>query len=140
MVIKTIPQFVDRIVVVNDCSMDQTAKIVRLYIEKEGKRLLRKNKKQRSGTKSKYEKAELILKTSNEEEIKFFLPSEVVNKDPGEDRVILINHLKNGGVGAAVARGYKWCKENDIDCSAVMAGDGQMDPRYPDQYSQANHK
>ena len=36
--------------------------------------------------------------------------------------------MENGGVGAAIASGYKWCKDHDIDCTAVMAGDGQMDP------------
>jgi glycosyltransferase involved in cell wall biosynthesis len=34
----------------------------------------------------------------------------------------------NSGVGAAIATGYKWCKDYKIDCTAVMAGDGQMDP------------
>ncbi len=36
--------------------------------------------------------------------------------------------MKNSGVGAAIARGYKWAKDHGIDCTAVMAGDGQMDP------------
>jgi glycosyltransferase involved in cell wall biosynthesis len=36
--------------------------------------------------------------------------------------------LQNGGVGAAIARGYKWAKDHGFDCTAVMAGDGQMDP------------
>ena len=40
----------------------------------------------------------------------------------------MIEHTQNGGVGAAIASGYKWCKDHDIDCVAVMAGDGQMDP------------
>ena len=31
-------------------------------------------------------------------------------------------------MGAAIARGYKWCLDHNIDCTAVMAGDGQMDP------------
>ncbi|MCB0813823.1 MAG: glycosyltransferase family 2 protein, partial [Flavobacteriales bacterium] len=52
----------------------------------------------------------------------------VVNEHPDTDRVILINNLKNGGVGAGIARGYKWCRDRGIDCTAVMAGDGQMDP------------
>jgi glycosyltransferase involved in cell wall biosynthesis len=56
------------------------------------------------------------------------VPSEVVNSDPENDRIILINNLENGGVGAGIARGYKWCKDHAIDCTAVMAGDGQMDP------------
>jgi hypothetical protein len=36
--------------------------------------------------------------------------------------------LENGSVGAAIATGYKWCADNNLDCTAVMAGDGQMDP------------
>jgi hypothetical protein len=36
--------------------------------------------------------------------------------------------LRNCGVGASIARGYKWCLDNEIDCAAVMAGDAQMDP------------
>ncbi|MGZ6223544.1 MAG: glycosyltransferase family 2 protein, partial [Syntrophales bacterium] len=47
---------------------------------------------------------------------------------PETDRIILINNLINGGVGAAIARGYKWCLDHQISCTAVMAGDGQMDP------------
>ncbi|HUH65749.1 MAG TPA: glycosyltransferase family 2 protein, partial [Syntrophales bacterium] len=43
-------------------------------------------------------------------------------------RIILINNLINGGVGSAIARGYKWCLDHQIFCTAVMAGDGQMDP------------
>ena len=37
-------------------------------------------------------------------------------------------NLDNAGVGGSIARGYKWCKDNEIDCTAVMAGDAQMDP------------
>jgi glycosyltransferase involved in cell wall biosynthesis len=61
-------------------------------------------------------------------EIKWFPDSKVVNQHPENDRIILINQIKNNGVGAAIARGYKWCKDHNIDCSCVMAGDGQMDP------------
>ena len=46
-----------------------------------------------------------------------------------DQRVILIEHKKNQGVGGAIASGYKWSRDNDIDCAAVMAGDGQMDPK-----------
>jgi glycosyltransferase involved in cell wall biosynthesis len=43
-------------------------------------------------------------------------------------RIVLIVHEKNQGVGAAIATGYKWAKENKIFATAVMAGDAQMDP------------
>ncbi len=28
--------------------------------------------------------------------------------------------------GAAISSGYKWCLDHQIDCTAVMAGDGQI--------------
>jgi len=49
-----------------------------------------------------------------------------LQKDP---RIKLIKHEKNQGVGGAIASGYKWARDNSIDVTAVMAGDGQMDPK-----------
>jgi glycosyltransferase involved in cell wall biosynthesis len=43
-------------------------------------------------------------------------------------RLILIEHAINRGVGAAIATGYKWCRDNNMDVTVVMAGDAQMDP------------
>lgn len=55
--------------------------------------------------------------------------SEVVRELAGRDpRVHLIRHEVNRGVGGAIATGYIWCRENDVDIAVVMAGDGQMDP------------
>ena len=44
------------------------------------------------------------------------------------DKVVLISHNTNQGVGGAIATGYKWARDHDFDVAAVMAGDGQMDP------------
>jgi glycosyltransferase involved in cell wall biosynthesis len=44
------------------------------------------------------------------------------------DRIILIRTEKNLGVGGAIAEGYKWCRDHQIQATAVMAGDAQMDP------------
>ena len=44
------------------------------------------------------------------------------------DRIVIIHHEKNTGVGGSIADGYEWCRDNDIDFAAVMAGDAQMDP------------
>ena len=49
-----------------------------------------------------------------------------VNKFP--NRVVLIRHETNQGVGGAIATGYKWCRDQKIDATVVMAGDAQMDP------------
>ncbi len=45
-----------------------------------------------------------------------------------DPRVELIRHPQNRGVGAAIATGYIWCREREIDVAVVMAGDAQMDP------------
>jgi glycosyltransferase involved in cell wall biosynthesis len=44
------------------------------------------------------------------------------------DRLALINHQTNRGVGAAIVTGYKKCLEEGMDIAVVMAGDHQMDP------------
>ncbi|OGJ91260.1 MAG: ribonuclease BN [Candidatus Raymondbacteria bacterium RifOxyA12_full_50_37] len=46
----------------------------------------------------------------------------------GKTRLLLLQHHKNQGVGAAIASGYKWCRDNNLDIAVVMAGDAQMDP------------
>lgn len=43
-----------------------------------------------------------------------------------EKKIIFIKHKENQGVGGAIASGYKWCRDHDIDVAVVMAGDGQM--------------
>ena len=78
-VLSEMPQYIDHIVVVNDCSDDKTAEITEQY----------------------------------------------ANED---SRILLLNHDQNQGVGGAIATGYKWSKDRDVDIAVVMAGDGQMDP------------
>ncbi len=127
-VLETMPDFVDRIIVVDDCSTDDTASIVQEYAARtnrgSGAVVLVRNKTEAR----KYNKAEIVAQQMNEAELAYFIPSKVMNETPERDRIILITHLRNGGVGAAIARGYKWCKDAGIDCTAVMAGDAQMDP------------
>jgi len=79
-VIETMPDYLDRIVVVDDRSQDDTVSVVK-------------------------------------------------NNFKNDPKVILIEHKKNQGVGGAIASGYMWAKDNEIDMAVVMAGDGQMDPK-----------
>ncbi len=79
-VIDTMPDFVDRVYVVDDKSTDGTAAVVA----------------QRAG------------------------------EQPG--RVVLVARQRNGGVGAAIATGYRRALDDGMDVVAVMAGDAQMDP------------
>jgi glycosyltransferase involved in cell wall biosynthesis len=43
-------------------------------------------------------------------------------------RTVLLRHEANAGVGAAIVTGYLEAVRREIDVTAVMAGDGQMDP------------
>ncbi len=79
-VIDTMPEFVDKIVIVDDCSTDNTKNIVQQYVDQQ------------------------------------------------PERIILIRHETNQGVGGSIATGYKWCRDQSIDATVVMAGDAQMDP------------
>jgi glycosyltransferase involved in cell wall biosynthesis len=79
-VIETMPDYVDKVVVVDDKSTDRTGEIVRQAAQQ------------------------------------------------ANGRLILIEHEKNQGVGGAIATGYKWARDNQMDVTAVMAGDAQMDP------------
>lgn len=128
-VIESMPAFVDRIVIVNDCSKDKMAEVVLACIsnDKTEKQTI-KNVHSTAHNFDVYSHAEEVLLNQSKEEIKYFNPHEVVNTNAETDRIIFINHTRNGGVGAAIATGYKWCKDHNIDCTAVMAGDGQMDP------------
>src|SRR3954452_13590881 len=77
--ISTMPDFVDIIVVVNDCSTDDTSQRAR---------------------------------------------------DIGDDRVVVVDHEKNTGVGGSILDGHRTALELGADINVVMAGDAQMDPDY----------
>jgi glycosyltransferase involved in cell wall biosynthesis len=79
--LKGIPNYVDRIYVVDDASTDKTSEIVKEFMKK-------------------------------------------------DDRIVLIRHEKNQGVGGAIVSGYKKGLEEGMDILVVMAGDNQMDPKY----------
>jgi len=74
-----IPDYIDKVVVVNDCSKDKTSQVIH----------------------------------------------DLARTNPA---ILAIDHVKNEGVGGAIATGYKWARDNDIDVAVVMAGDGQMNP------------
>jgi glycosyltransferase involved in cell wall biosynthesis len=45
-----------------------------------------------------------------------------------DERVVVIAHDRNQGVGAAIVTGYKRAIEERVDVTCVMAADNQMDP------------
>ena len=92
-VIETIPDFVDRIYVIDDQSTDDTW--------------------------------QEITDTATA------VNSAVAATDGGaafDQRVVPIQHDENRGVGGAIKTGYLCARDDDIDVTAVMGGDGQMDP------------
>jgi glycosyltransferase involved in cell wall biosynthesis len=127
MVLETMPDFVDRIIVVNDMSTDKTAEIVKEIIKNDKTPVELLNGKSKVKP-NKYNKAEIIAEEITNNEVNYFVKSEIYNPDSKQSRIRLINHLKRGGVGGSIATGYKWSKDHGVFCTAVMAGDGQMDP------------
>ena len=79
-VIKTMPDYIDLIVMIDDNSTDKTVDIIKSY-----------------------------SKTN--------------------EKIILIIHDSNRGVGGSIETGYIWARDNGVDVAVVMAGDGQMDPK-----------
>lgn len=51
-----------------------------------------------------------------------------LNYANNDERITVLRHKKNSGVGAAIATGYQQALIENADVTAVMAGDGQMDP------------
>jgi glycosyltransferase involved in cell wall biosynthesis len=129
MVISTMPAFVDRIVVVSDASKDATTQIVSGMLggaHDHSEVSLKSNLT--AEPEGPYARARKIMQQLNRIEQRYFTEADMQVSDPESSRIVLITHRKNKGVGAAIASGYKWCKDHDVDCTAVMAGDGQMDP------------
>jgi glycosyltransferase involved in cell wall biosynthesis len=49
-------------------------------------------------------------------------------RETGDARLVVIEHERNEGVGAAIVTGYERAREERIEVTAVMAADNQMDP------------
>lgn len=108
-VIETVPEFVDRVYVVDDDSTDGTWQEIRLHAAKANRAAAGKQVESRpaDGTLGDERRG-----------------SEQVT----HQRVVPIRHETNRGVGGAIKTGYRRAYDDGIDVTAVMAGDGQMDP------------
>ncbi len=127
MVIDNIPDYVDRIIVVNDGSTDGTADVVKGYIDRGcSSSITISDCSNATIDESLYNKADLVLLAMRREENDYYPKHDIYN-DNEKDRIVLINQV-NSGPGAAVAIGYKWARDHRIACTVVIDGDGQMDP------------
>lgn len=79
-VVESMPEYIDRIVIIDDASTDETSVVVKRY-------------------------------------------------QIAVERIVLLRHAVNEGVGGSISTGYEWARDNDFDLAVVMAGDGQMDPQ-----------
>jgi glycosyltransferase involved in cell wall biosynthesis len=79
-VIETMPEFVDKIIIIDDCSKDRTAEIVRNFMDH-------------------------------------------------NEKIFLLSHEINRGLGNSLIDGYLKALELGAGVVAVMAGDAQMDPK-----------
>ena len=52
----------------------------------------------------------------------------VQNLADDDKRIVIINHEVNKGLGQSLIDGYVASRDSDMDITAVMAGDNQMDP------------
>lgn len=128
-VIETMPDFVDRIVVVNDCSTDGTAQTVMDYAAHEdpNRAVVEIAHIPDVIEPTFFNRADVVSNEMRLEEEKLYAPCSIFNDD-GKSRIVLISNETNQHVGGAIKIGYKWCRDHAIDCTAVMAGDAQMDP------------
>lgn len=115
-VIETVPEFVDRVYAIDDCSSDgtwqeivETANRVNVGSEDQG------------------------VDPSDSEPAAETGVVEGALADGGDDasfteQVVPIRHRENRGVGGAIKTGYTRARRDGIGVTAVMGGDGQMDP------------
>jgi glycosyltransferase involved in cell wall biosynthesis len=105
-VIDTVPDFVDRVYVVDDCSTDDTWQEIRDHAERANRDASAPEGSRRTE----------------------FEPKLADGGHGLSERVVPIRHETNRGVGGAIKTGYRRAHEDGMDVTAVMAGDGQMDP------------
>lgn len=113
-VIETIPAYVDHVYVVDDASTDDTWVEIREHARRIND----------SSVRSKTDELEPIGPGTDESVRK----AEVGTDGGVNPRIVPIQHETNRGAGAAVKTGYAHALADDVDVTAVMDGDGQMDP------------
>ncbi|MFP8956775.1 glycosyltransferase family 2 protein [Natrialbaceae archaeon A-CW3] len=102
-VIETMPEYVDRVYVIDDASTDGTWNEIKHFA-------------QRANRTRQMIRPQEPASTSTDGGVAF------------DRQVVPIQHETNRGVGGAIKTGYTRALADDIDITAVMGGDGQMDP------------
>ena len=121
-VIRTMPGYVDRIYIIDDCSSDGTWEEV-MTVAKEDQREMPMLDLEVSSFGESDEPQELAADGSG------MLTQRAKIHDP-IGRVIPIEHCGNLGAGGSVKTGYLASLQDETDVTVTMDGDGQMDPEY----------
>ncbi|MDR5674633.1 glycosyltransferase family 2 protein [Halalkaliarchaeum sp. AArc-GB] len=118
-VIETMPSFVDRIYVIDDASTDGTWEEIQEHAG-------RINDLEDETSDGAQEERDEYIRERRERTTE----RPVADGGDGEptQRVVPVRHEHNRGAGAAVKTGYSLALADEIDVTAVMDGDGQMDP------------
>ncbi|WP_229380485.1 glycosyltransferase family 2 protein [Haloarcula marismortui] len=115
-VLDSLPEYVDQVFVIDDCSTDGTWTEIKEYVDTEVT--------QASVT---GDSAQQIVVADGAgttvSESQTFL----------DKRIVPVRHQTNGGRGAAVQTGYELALMSGMDTVAVLDGDGQMDPNILDE-------
>lgn len=137
-VIQTVPEFVDRVYVIDDCSTDNTWATIQSTLNggdgsaeetsadcPEWGPGMASIDRMQTGT--------VAASSGQTEEGSGFGGTTSGESDPAgtvsfQDRIVAIHHADNAGVGGAIKTGYRHALEDGIEVAAVMSGDGQMDP------------
>ncbi|WP_424005038.1 glycosyltransferase family 2 protein (plasmid) [Haloarcula salina] len=110
-VIDSLPQFVDKVFVIDDCSTDDTWTEIKEYVDAAVPQAAVTD-----------DSAEQVLVADGAG------TSVGANQSFLDRRIVPVRHQTNGGRGAAVKTGYDLALMSDMDVVAVLDGDGQMDP------------
>jgi glycosyltransferase involved in cell wall biosynthesis len=135
-VVETMPEFVDRVYVVDDCSTDDTWHHVQRAAERANRRARQgqeeaESENERPEAEGRKEAREPAKADGGEQTAGLRASSEPRSDggvEVGNERVVPIRHEENQGVGGAVTTGYSRALDDDVDVIAVMNGDAQMDP------------
>jgi glycosyltransferase involved in cell wall biosynthesis len=118
-VIETMPDYVDRVYVIDDCSTDSTWDEINEAAERANERARNR------GTIAVDEELESVGVEPDDGDR---IPIETDGGLAYDPRIVPIQHKQNQGVGGAIKTGYKRALDDELDITAVMGGDGQMDP------------
>ena len=131
-VIDTVPEYVDRIYAIDDCSTDGTWAEIRRHADRRNEGGIDGETESAQPARARTEEPGTDDRASEEPDAEDATPEDPDEAvaDGGLDArtVVPIQNERNRGVGGTITVGYQHALEDEIEITAVMAGDGQMDP------------